>query len=262
MRSTRRRPLAAAGTADTGLFELVKSQKFYMQIVAQIRKRIEDGRLAPGERLPTERELCASFGASRASIREALSALEILGAIESRGGRGKYIRVRPGPADDPAGEEALRRFFADDSAFELFEARVAIEPEMAALAADRATREDVRKLAGQLAKLTEIQRGVDAHPDLIEKAIEEYLEADRQFHLLIGAAAHNVVLDRFFVGVHHMLLTAHWKLLRRKVALSASGLRRLNREHAAVLAAIRGRNPRLARSLMGRHLQDLREALF
>jgi GntR family transcriptional repressor for pyruvate dehydrogenase complex len=259
MRAQGRRP--AAGTADAGLFEIVKSEKFYMQIVAQIRRRIADGTLAPGDRLPTERELCASFGASRASIREALSALEILGAIESRG-RGKYIRVRADAADVEADEDAFTRFFRDDSAFELFEARLAIEPEMAALAAERATRDNIRRLGAQLSTLEAIQRRAGSRPGRVEEAAEEYLEADRRFHLLIGAAAHNRVLDRFFAGVHHMLLKAHWKLLRKKVVLTGPILKRLNREHASVLSAIREKDPRLARALMSRHLEDLQQVLF
>jgi GntR family transcriptional regulator, transcriptional repressor for pyruvate dehydrogenase complex len=258
MRAQERRQ-ATAGT-EAGVFSLVKSEKFYMQIVAQIRGRIADGTLAAGERLPTERELCASFGASRASIREALSALEILGAIESRG-RGKYIHVPAGDGEH-ADAEFRNRFFHDDSAFDLFEARLAIEPDMAALAAQRGTREDIRGLSAQLAVLEAIGRQVGAHPDRLDKAIEEYLEADRTFHLLIGKAAHNRVLDRFFSGIHHTLRRSHWRLLRRKVALSAPALKRLNREHASVLAAITEKNARLARSLMSRHLEDLQQALF
>jgi GntR family transcriptional repressor for pyruvate dehydrogenase complex len=260
MPATRRRPNTAAARSGPELFSVVKNQKFYMQIVAQIRGRIADGTLAAGERLPTERELCAGFGASRASVREALSALEILGAIESRG-RTKYIRAQPG-GDTAADEDALRRFFRDDSAFELFEARLAIEPEMAALAAERATRRDIRSLARQLASLEEIRRRVGAPSGSLEKAAEEYLEADRGFHLLIGTAAHNRVLERFFAGVHHMLRKAHWRLLRRKVVLTAQDLKRLNREHASVLTAISEKNARLARSLMSRHLEDLQQVLF
>ncbi len=238
----------------------MKSEKFYMQIVAQIRGRIADGTLAAGARLPTERELCASFGASRASIREALSALEILGAIESRG-RGKYIRAPAGEGKRPDAQ-SLTRFFRDDSAFDLFEARLAIEPEMAALAAERATREDIRRLSRQLSVLEAIREEAEEHPGRPDRAVEEYLEADRKLHLLIGRAAHNRVLDRFFEGIHYTLRRSHWKLLRRKVLLTPPGLKRLNREHASVLAAIQSRNAGLARSLMSRHLEDLQQALF
>ena len=203
---------------DAGVFSLVKSEKFYMQIVAQIRGRIADGTLAAGERLPTERELCASFGASRASIREALSALEILGAIESRG-RGKYIHV---PSGNGVGQTPSRAAASSATTARSTSSMpgLAIEPEMAALAAERATREDIRSLSAQLALLESIRERIGARPGRLEKAAEEYLEADRRFHLLIGRAAHNRVLDRFFSGIHHTLRRSHWKLLRRKVALT------------------------------------------
>lgn len=246
--------------ADAAVFSVVKSEKFSMQIVAQIRRRVADGTLAAGGRLPTERELCASFGASRASIREALSALEILGVIESRG-RAKYIRA-PAPAGGRAEALSQSRVFRGDSAFDLFEARVALEPEIAALAAERATREDLRALATQLAVLESIGRRAGPRTGRLEQSVEEYLEADRAFHLLIGRAAHNRVLGRFFSGIHHTLRRSHWKLLRRRVVLDAAGLARLNGEHAAVLEAITQKNARRARALMARHIHDLQQVLF
>jgi GntR family transcriptional repressor for pyruvate dehydrogenase complex len=68
------------------MFEQVQSQKFYLQIVNQIRDLIAEGKLKKDDKLPPERALARQFGASRAVIREALSALEVLGIIECRRG--------------------------------------------------------------------------------------------------------------------------------------------------------------------------------
>jgi GntR family transcriptional regulator, transcriptional repressor for pyruvate dehydrogenase complex len=244
------------------MFKYVQSEKFYMQIVNQVRAGIDDGTLKPGQKFPTEMEMTRMFGASRASVREAVSALEILGLIESRGGKGKYIKVRSEGLQSEIDEDLLTRFFKDDSAYELFEARVEIEPELCALAAERARPEDKERLAALLEKMEEIQRQVEANPDSITEKVEEYLDADRQFHLAIGASGHNQVLYRFVAGVHFAINSVHWKLLRKKVVIDHLSMSRLNDDHRAVLSAVRDANPRVAREVMERHLKDLRKVLF
>ena len=75
------------------MFKEVKNQRLYLQIVNQIRDLIAKGNLKAGDKLLPERELTENFGVSRASIREAMSALEILGLIESRGSQGNFIKA-------------------------------------------------------------------------------------------------------------------------------------------------------------------------
>ncbi|HBP64409.1 MAG TPA: GntR family transcriptional regulator, partial [Desulfosporosinus sp.] len=70
----------------------IRTKKIYEQIVEQIGILVADGKLKPGDRLPSERELVERFQVSRASIREAISALELMGLIEVRAGEGTYIR--------------------------------------------------------------------------------------------------------------------------------------------------------------------------
>ena len=74
------------------MFNKVQTKKVYMKIVEQVRDLIKDGRLKPGDKLPPEQVLVEKFGTSRPSVREALSALEILGITESRGGKGNFIK--------------------------------------------------------------------------------------------------------------------------------------------------------------------------
>jgi len=74
------------------MFEKVQTRKVYMEIVEQIQDLIKRGRLKPGDKLPAERILADKLGVSRPPLREALSALEILGIIESRGGKGNFIK--------------------------------------------------------------------------------------------------------------------------------------------------------------------------
>ncbi len=133
------------------MFERLHSQKNYMQIARQIRNLIRDGTLKVGQQLPPERALVEQFGASRASIREALSALEMLGLIECRSGQGNYIK-----ADGSTGTidgEMLRTLLLDHDPYEIFETRLELEPSMSALAAERATDEERDKLKAHVETL-------------------------------------------------------------------------------------------------------------
>ncbi len=116
----------------------------YLQIVNQVRNLITKGNLKAGDKLPPERELTVKFGVSRASIREAMSALEILGLIESRGSQGNFVKVDR--VDAPVDGKLMNELLKNHSPLEVFEARCEIEPLMGALAAERETLEDLRRL--------------------------------------------------------------------------------------------------------------------
>lgn len=74
------------------MFKQVKTKKIYEEVIEQIKKLIIDGKLQPGDKLLSERELAEKLGVSRASVREAFSALEIMGIITIRAGEGSFVR--------------------------------------------------------------------------------------------------------------------------------------------------------------------------
>ena len=106
------------------MFNKVKTKKVYIKIVEQILDLIKEGRLKSGDKLPPEQVLAEKFGTSRPSVREALSALEILGITESRGGRGNFIKDTP---RYPLYEQEVMELEEEESPFELLEARKALE---------------------------------------------------------------------------------------------------------------------------------------
>jgi len=132
------------------LFSKVKTKKVYMKIVEQIRDLIKEGRLKPGDKLPPEQILAEKFGTSRPSVREALSALEILGITESRGGKGNFIKDN---LDTPLYEQKYRELEEEESPFEILEARKAVETEIVGLAAKKATKEDIVSIRESLDKM-------------------------------------------------------------------------------------------------------------
>jgi GntR family transcriptional repressor for pyruvate dehydrogenase complex len=241
------------------MFERLHSEKNYMQIARQIRGLISDGTLTVGAKLPPERDLVDPVGASRASIREALSALEMLGLIECRGGQGNFIKADG--AEGTIDGEMLRTLLAEHDPYEIFEARLELEPPLAALAAERATDEERQRLAAQVARLGELGERIKAAGGS-DAAIQEYMEDDRKYHLEIGRAAHNSVLFTVFSGVNLMMKETHWKAMKSKGLASEENIASYALEHAAVLEAILARDPARAHRELKRHILKLRKTLF
>lgn len=245
--------------SKASMFERLHSQKNYMQIARQIRNLIRDGTLTVGEKLPPERALVEQFGASRASVREAMSALETLGLIECRSGQGNYIK-----ADGSSGTidgEMVSTLLRDHDAYEIFEARLEIEPNMAALAAERATAEEIEKLKSLVAQLQPLGQSILTGGSK-DADIEQYMEIDRQFHMEIGRAAHNNVLFTVYSGVNLMTKETHWKAMKSKGLTQEANIRAYAAEHEAILAALITRDSKAAWKESKRHLQMLKKSLF
>ena len=126
------------------MFKPIKKAKVYEEIVAKIKDMIEKGRFKSGDQLPVERELAEVFRVSRSSVREALRSLESQGFIESRQGDGTYIASQP--VESLVRPLASVIFTEKDDQMELFEMRRMIEPDLAYLAAERATEEEIDML--------------------------------------------------------------------------------------------------------------------
>jgi GntR family hexuronate regulon transcriptional repressor len=223
----------SAGSQDT--------QKLYKQIARSIAAAIEDGRYAPGDRLPSEREFAEDFGVSRPTIRDAMIALEFQGLVEARQGSGVYVKAAP-----QISEGASER---DVSALELTEARRLFEGEACALAAATITDE-------QLARLDCLAEDMGR-----DVAAEEFEKHELEFHLAIARATGNAAI---FATVEDL-----W-LLRRQSPSCAAALRRarLNghgdsvAEHGKIAASLHTRDPKAARLAMHGHLAQLIDDLL
>src|SRR5271154_1777519 len=153
----------------------IDTRKLYRQVADSIMASIKSGDFKPGGRLPSERDLAASFKVSRPTIREAMIALEIRGLVESRHGSGIYITEHP-PAQIGADD-------LDIGAFELTEARRLFEGEAAALAATTITDEELEELEAIIAEMVD------------ENARKQKGEiADRRFHVTIARATRNTAI--------------------------------------------------------------------
>ena len=168
------------------LFTPTRRARSFELVVEQIRDAVLDGKLATGERLPNERELCSMFGISRSTLREGLRALEALGVIEVRAGAGGGIFASEPQSDHAIGALELLMQFSDATTRDLAEFRVSFEAETAFSAAQRATPED-------LAALGEIVREVAALAADATLPWPMLAEMDLKFHEAVARDRKSVV---------------------------------------------------------------------
>lgn len=218
----------------------IKTRKIYEQIVDQVGQLVAEGQLKPGDRLPSERELVERFKVSRASIREAISALEMLGLIEVRSGEGTYIRkVNIESVVTPL---AWMMFIETNSDLELYEARKILEVQAAGLAAERANEDEIQDLFEAL----EIMR-----IDLENQRLGE--DADLQFHYAVARATHNKILIRLMNTLSDTMQKT-LKSSRSRLYEHGGTPEKLYREHRDIYEAIKNHDSKNAQKLMLKHL--------
>jgi DNA-binding FadR family transcriptional regulator len=217
-------------------------RKLYQQVAAAVADAIQRGDFAPGQRIPSERELADEYKVSRPTIREAMIALEVTGLVRSRHGSGIFV------ADNPPLETTM--IGLDIGAFELTEARRLFEAEAAALAAVSITDEEIATLETLIGEM--------------ERENQEHVSgehADREFHLTIARATRNSavvdVVESLWDARSRSPLCQH--MLER--ARSVGVVPRID-EHQTILAALRDRNPKAARKAMRDHLARVIDGLL
>jgi GntR family transcriptional regulator, transcriptional repressor for pyruvate dehydrogenase complex len=214
----------------------IKSTRIYEEIVRQVKAMITEGKLKGGDRLPPERDLAEKFVVSRTSVREALRALESLGLVEIRPGEGTFVRE----ASIEALVEPLALLMVSqrEAIGELFEARRLLEPSLAALAATRATPDEIQ----------EMERILDEQGKEVANG-RTGLAQDAQFHAAIGTAAHNRAITRIAHGIMDLLTQS------REDSLNTPGRpNRSHEDHRRILAAIGRRDADGARAAMLEHI--------
>ena len=216
--------------------------------IRKIKHMIQTGELRPGDRLPPEQELAAELGLSRSSMREAVKALEIMRVIDVRRGDGTYVTsLRPGLLIEAM--SFVLDFHASEDELQVLEARRLLEPQVASLAAERITPE-------QLAELRTHLDGLPADSD-----IETLVHHDIDYHRLIAVASGNEYLASLMEAVGSQTVRARlWRGIR-----DADAADRTLREHDAIYEALAAGDAGLAHAVMLMHVtsaeRSVREAL-
>lgn len=211
------------------------------KVLARLSADIRGGRLAPGDRLPTEQELTSSMGVSRTVVREAVAALRADGLVVTRRGSGAYVAENPAASPFRITAPQLGRL---SDVLDVMELRLAVEVEAAALAAERAGR---RQVAAVRTALRDVDRALRSG----EGAVAE----DFAFHRAIAEATGNAQFPRFLVFLgSHVIPRQSVRLSVDTPAERRAYLERIQQEHHRIVAGIAAHDPVEARRAMRKHL--------
>lgn len=220
-------------------FSQVSSVKLYIQIYGQIRDAIISGSYQIGEQLPSEKELCAMFGVSRVPVREALSALELNGFVESIRGAGYYV-VRT----TPAVEDMIQEVEPQD----IIRARMALEPDIARLAATHIDDEGRRELSDIIRRF-QLEAQQDAYTTVV----------DREFHLFLARTSGNTLYLMMMEMVFKTMEQKMWNLILQRTVATQKYRALNNQEHLHIAQAVLDGRADDAYAFMKQHMEQLYE---
>jgi len=233
-------------------FTVVKSRRIYVQIAEQITALIRSDEWKPGERLPAERDLSLQLGVGRPAVREALIWLEATGLIQVKPGDGAFVRSHVAP------QSADQEGDLGPGPLEQIEARLLIEPQVAALAAKNCRMEDVEDLA----VLLEQMRNLDSRGDDVGGV--RY-----RFHTKLAEMSGNSFLAATVKQLWDLRAREMWRTLRSWRARPASSetgkpLSTTSALHATeqIVQALRNRDPEGARWAMETMIRGVQHIYF
>jgi DNA-binding FadR family transcriptional regulator len=209
----------------------------------RLRRMIEEGVFAPDNRLPPERSLSLELGISRSALRKSLAVLESEGLIWRHVGRGTFVGSRP----EPAGVD-ISLLAEITSPAEIMEVRLVIEPKIAAMAAMRATRQEMKQMKKAVLR-SETASG-----------FEENEKWDLILHEIIARATNNHLLTALFKATNELRKGENWGRMK-EASLTPDRWQEYARQHHELLAAIEDRNAPLAEEVMRTHLETVHRNL-
>lgn len=221
-----------------------KNTKVYEEVVERIKKMIEEGELKIGDKLPTERAMAEELNVSRASIREAIRSLEVIGLIESIQGAGNYIK---NDFSEILLEPLSMMFMLQQgSAIDIYELREVLELSTIMISAERIKKEELQKLK-----------------ELIEKFKESDIESnnviiDKEFHYTIVKAANNPLITNL-LNVLSQVIDKFITDSRKNILESSENKERLLKLHERVYVALENRDSLGAYTALKEHFELIKE---
>jgi GntR family transcriptional repressor for pyruvate dehydrogenase complex len=231
-------------TTEIKIFQSIKAQKLYTQIVEQFVELIKLGEFQAGQKLPSERVLSQNLNVSRTSLREALIALHMMGVLEIKPHQGTYISDKKVP---PILKE-VTYINLGESPFLILQARKAIEPNIAAIAA--ANRDQ-----NSLKEIEEIIVYMKNDVSHFQIDVNDFNDHDCAFHLAVAKATQNPVLIGIGYIINKLMKQELWMtLLKDTINSTQIGQQVGLSDHEEVYKAIQLRRPQVASAAMKAHL--------
>jgi len=226
------------------MFKPIKKTRIYEEIVDEIKNLISQGRLKWGDQLPTERELSETFKVSRTCVREAFRVLESQGFLESRPGNGTYVSNNAiDSLVQPLASFILKE---KDYQIEIFDMRQLLESQLAYLAAEKATPENMAKME----KILKSQEEQIANG-------ETGLDSDSDFHHALAEAANNRILLHIINTTKEFLAES-----RESYLLGEERAKKSLPHHKRIFSAIKKGDGELAAEAMREHIEGVEKTLI
>ncbi|CAH0279384.1 HTH-type transcriptional regulator LutR [Arthrobacter sp. Bi83] len=225
------------------------SRNLTADLAADLRNRIVDGDIQPGDKLPSENTLIGEFGVSRTVVRAALTRLQAEGLVETERGRGSFA-LSP-PPDGPTAANGTRAVVTMEDRIHLLEFRIGVESEAAALAAGNRTD---RQLKAMLNALEDFTAGVE-HP-------AHAMKADYEFHRAIAAASGNPFYSDCLASLGQtMIAMPRTRLMTGTEHYARDHFEQVVHEHGSIYAAIADGDESSSSAAMRSHLANSRRRL-
>ncbi|MGQ0651924.1 MAG: FadR/GntR family transcriptional regulator [Betaproteobacteria bacterium] len=239
--SSRHRGTAGAKPPAAGVLPMAPTHGS-AGIAAQLRRAISDNIYAYGDKLPPEREIARSLGASRTTVRKALRQLEERNFVRRKIGSGTFVVYGRSSHDERAIAEIT-------SPLELIDVRLAVEPHVIQLAVLHGTARDMEAIAEALAPLE--RAGADR---------EHFTQWDQRFHMALANATHNPLMVWIYRQINEVRGHTQWSKAKDKV-LTPARIADYNAQHRALFEAVQARDAEAALELITRHLAEARRDL-
>jgi DNA-binding FadR family transcriptional regulator len=233
-------------------------------VTEELRSQIASGGWPAGRQVPPERALAEQFGLARNTLRRVLKLLEDEGLLERHVGRGTFVRSpSDGKGNGSNGHNGHGATMAANGSMsgdlttklrgaspaDLMEVRIIIEPQMAALAASRATAEDMAQIEQALKH------------SIAAKGLAEFEHWDAQLHLSIFKAAKNAILLAWCEAINVVRNEPDWYRLKKR-SVTPEVRNSYDRDHTEIVAALKERDPEAARKVLFKHLTRVRDSLL
>lgn len=218
------------------------------KILTRLRTWIESSGLKEGGRLPAERALAQILGISRAELRKAMFILEVEGRVERGAGRGTFLSKRAGATRKSSAAARIAELSEKTGPHEAMMARIAIEPELAALAAVHASSIQLRDIAS----LEIAMRSAGTW--------SKYEKLDADFHDAIAQASGNSLLHEVHMTINQVRLVVVWQRLDTPLKSPPEDYHSFA-EHKAIVEALEKRDSASAKHAMRRHLKSTLSAI-
>lgn len=226
------------------MFKQIQSNKVYSQIINQIKESIKNGELKRGDRLPSERNMSEQLGVSRATVREAIRSLEIMGLVQCIQGEGNFITNN---LENSLIEPISMMFMLNKGKInEINELRRALELESVKLASKKISDDSIKRLE----ELCDIMESSNSES---EKA-----EADKKLHYEIAKASENILIINI-LNASSLLIENLIKDIRVKILIYENNTKIINTQHRLIVNALKNKDTESALKYMQIHVELINE---